>query len=214
MYDYSSLRNSSFWIGKNIQVIGPRNLLIINRHKKVRLQPRLTSVLTALAASGGQVVPRQQLIETLWADYYTGDLALNQTISKLRRALGDSSGNTEIIETVVKNGYRLLLPVYSKDPNKRFTYSSLSTGVRNFGWIASVVGLALYFVFSDKGKAEPVIYMNDPNGMVSEELQAKIQQLSENPESYEEVMAELKKVFPDSSFQVTNEGQSLMVVSK
>lgn len=76
-------------------------------------------VLVCLARRAGQVVTRQELLDTLWAEGGAGEDALNLCMSRLRRALGDDPRQPQFIETIPKSGYRLLLPVtwVSEGPN-------------------------------------------------------------------------------------------------
>lgn len=85
------------------RITAPETTLVIERQVMV--------LLIYLANRAGQVVPRSELLETLWADSPTNDEALTQAVSKLRRALGDRGRERRIIETVRKVGYRLAVPV-------------------------------------------------------------------------------------------------------
>ena len=69
------------------------------------LEPRLGDLLMRLASAGGPV-SRETLLDDVWGDDGS-DEALTQAISKLRRALGDTSRPYRIIETAPKYGYRL-----------------------------------------------------------------------------------------------------------
>ncbi|MEO0820673.1 MAG: transcriptional regulator [Pseudomonadota bacterium] len=77
-----------------------------------RLSPRAMQLLQALAAAGGAVVSRGDLMDAVWPDTHVGDESLTQAVTELRRALGDRRGGTRLIETVPKAGYRLTAPVF------------------------------------------------------------------------------------------------------
>jgi DNA-binding winged helix-turn-helix (wHTH) protein/TolB-like protein/Flp pilus assembly protein TadD len=77
----------------------------------VRLEPRSMDVLVALARRAGQVVSREELFAAAWPGVVVGDEALSQSITKLRRALGDNPRSPGYIETLSKRGYRLVAPV-------------------------------------------------------------------------------------------------------
>ena len=62
-------------------------------------------VLVALARKRGQVVSRDELIETCWEGRIVGDDALNRCISKIRK-LGEAN-NAFRLETIPRVGYRL-----------------------------------------------------------------------------------------------------------
>ena len=209
---YQALRSSTYWIGDDIEVCASRNLIKGPDGKEHKLQPRLISVLTILAAAKGEVVPRQALIEAIWSDYYTGDLALNQTVSKLRKALSDAADTPESIETIVKTGYRLLLPVYTHPPVHRQARPLLRSWAGRLAILVPLLAAAVYFTVLKKEAPEPLILMEDPQGMLSPELQARIQQLATHPENYEQVMQELKTVFPDSTFQFVSEKKGQVMV--
>ncbi len=69
------------------------------------LEPRIMQVLVALARKRGQVVSRDELIETCWEGRIVGGDALNRCISKIRK-LGEVRGYFRI-EAIARVGYRL-----------------------------------------------------------------------------------------------------------
>ncbi len=92
-------------------VVEPRSNTVMRGEESVHVEPKAMRVLTLLAANAGQVVTRQELEDTVWADMVVGPDSLTNTVIKLRRALNDSSRNSSIIETIPKTGYRLIAPV-------------------------------------------------------------------------------------------------------
>jgi len=106
-------RGAPFRLGA-IVVRPDRHELDVNG-RIVRLEPRLMSVLTELAAHGGETVRREQLLDAAW-DEDGADEALTLAISRLRRALG---AHGCIIATVPKRGYRLtVIPAPISDAGK------------------------------------------------------------------------------------------------
>ena len=95
---------NSFFLN-DLQIDPSRNLICAHGDA-IRVEPKVMTLLLRLKESMGQTLSRSQLIESLWGDNSGSDEALTQTVSKLRRALGD---NSSIIETVPKRGYRLKL---------------------------------------------------------------------------------------------------------
>src|SRR5580765_8167336 len=79
------------------------------------LEPKLMQVLVLLAEHAGQVVSKERLLETVWADTFVGDEVLSRSISELRRALGDDSKAPRYIQTIPKGGYRLIASVNSHE---------------------------------------------------------------------------------------------------
>jgi DNA-binding winged helix-turn-helix (wHTH) protein/TolB-like protein len=88
----------------------------------IRLEHKFMLVLVCLAGRPGEVISKDELIRTVWADTFVTDDVLTRAVSELRRILRDDAKQPHIIETVSKNGYRLIAPV------QRIQDSSLATG--------------------------------------------------------------------------------------
>ena len=67
-------------------------------------------VLVHLAENPG-VVNRDQLIAAVWPDVFVSDDVLPGCVSALRKAFNDNARHPQIIGTIHKGGYRLLLPI-------------------------------------------------------------------------------------------------------
>ncbi|HEX8710527.1 MAG TPA: winged helix-turn-helix domain-containing protein, partial [Terracidiphilus sp.] len=83
--------------------------------RKISLPPMVFRILQALLEHPGEVVTREELRARLWTrdTFVQFDDSLNHAIKRLRDAIGDLSGNPELIETVPRYGYRL---VHSESP--------------------------------------------------------------------------------------------------
>jgi DNA-binding winged helix-turn-helix (wHTH) protein/TolB-like protein len=77
----------------------------------IRLEHKFMLVLVCLARRPGEVISKDELIRTVWADTFVTDDVLTRAVSELRRILRDDAKQPHIIETVSKNGYRLIAPV-------------------------------------------------------------------------------------------------------
>jgi DNA-binding winged helix-turn-helix (wHTH) protein/TolB-like protein/tetratricopeptide (TPR) repeat protein len=77
----------------------------------VRLEHKFMQVLVCLAGRPGEVISKDELIRTVWADTFVTDDVLTRAVSELRRILRDDAKQPHIIETVSRNGYRLIAPV-------------------------------------------------------------------------------------------------------
>lgn len=73
-----------------------------------RVEPKVMEVLVVLAAAEGRTLSRDELHAAAWPGVVVSDDALNATVSKLRRALGDDPRDPRYVETVPRRGYRLL----------------------------------------------------------------------------------------------------------
>jgi TolB-like protein/DNA-binding winged helix-turn-helix (wHTH) protein len=86
---------------------------------RVRLRGKPCQILVILLRHPGEVVARQQLIESLWPanTFVDFDSNLKTALSNLRRVLGDSADYPRFVETVQGVGYRFLQPVSNTKPN-------------------------------------------------------------------------------------------------
>jgi len=75
------------------------------------VEPKVMEVLVRLADKAGELVPRDELLESVWTRHVAADQLLTRAISELRRALDDHRGQPKYIETVPKRGYRLIGPL-------------------------------------------------------------------------------------------------------
>jgi DNA-binding winged helix-turn-helix (wHTH) protein len=75
-----------------------------------KLERRAMEALVLLAERAGQVVKKDELIETVWGRLAVSDHSVAMVISQLRRALRDDARAPRYIETITKRGYRLIAP--------------------------------------------------------------------------------------------------------
>ena len=75
------------------------------------MEPIVIKLLRVLVDNAGEVMTRDDLIESVWGVEYGGDERLSRAISILRKALGDKPGQHKNIVTISKVGYRLVAEV-------------------------------------------------------------------------------------------------------
>jgi DNA-binding winged helix-turn-helix (wHTH) protein len=75
-----------------------------------KLERRAMEALALLCAHAGQVVKKDDLIETVWGRLAVSDHSVAMVISQLRRAFRDDARAPVYIETITKRGYRLIAP--------------------------------------------------------------------------------------------------------
>ena len=88
----------------NLQVC-PSSREVVAGGERELLEPRVMQVLVVLARRRGQVVSRDELIETCWAGRVVGEDAINRCIAKVRR-LAEAHGAFSL-ETIARVGHRL-----------------------------------------------------------------------------------------------------------
>ena len=82
------------------------------RGTPVELESKPLEVLIELLQHAGEVVTKEELLESVWPGTTVVDGSLATAVSKLRKAMGDEEQLT--ILTVARVGYRLAVPVQSK----------------------------------------------------------------------------------------------------
>jgi len=80
--------------------------------KPVDLEAKPLDLLLQLLLHAGEVVTKEELLESVWPDVMVVDGSLATAVSKLRKAMGDE--DHPVIVTVPRVGYRLAVPVYCK----------------------------------------------------------------------------------------------------
>src|SRR5438445_2671376 len=67
--------------------------------------------LLVLVENSGHIVERDELMQKVWPDTFVEEGNLSVTVSMLRKALGDNSGQPRYIATVAGRGYRFIAGV-------------------------------------------------------------------------------------------------------
>src|SRR5438552_2381518 len=91
--------------------VDPSLRTVSDARGEAHLEPKQMQVLLLLAEHPGQVVTKEHLLRTVWADTFVGDEVLSRTIADLRRVFGDDAKTSRVIQTIPKGGYRLVAPV-------------------------------------------------------------------------------------------------------
>ena len=92
---------------KNLRV-EPRKGQVTGRLRSVHLAPRAMDVLVCLAQHPGKVVSRETLITEAWGGSGSSE-ALSHAVTQIRNTLDDRKKHSEYIETLPRQGYRLLV---------------------------------------------------------------------------------------------------------
>ena len=77
----------------------------------VPLTPKVFDILLLLVENSGQVVSKDELMKRVWPNTFVEEGNLTQNISLLRKALGESPGGVQFIETVPRRGYRFVADI-------------------------------------------------------------------------------------------------------
>ncbi len=86
----------------------PAERVLLREGELVPLTPKVFEILVTLVEHGGQVVAKDDLMKRVWPNTFVEEGNLTQNISLLRKALGESPGGVQFIETVPRRGYRFV----------------------------------------------------------------------------------------------------------
>jgi DNA-binding winged helix-turn-helix (wHTH) protein len=84
----------------------------------VPLEPQAVRVLRYLVEHSDRVIPKDELLEAVWPDVFTGDGVLKKAISLIRQALCDDAKESRFIQTYHRRGYRFIAHV-ERDASRR-----------------------------------------------------------------------------------------------
>lgn len=85
--------------------------ILLREGELVPLTPKVFDILVTLVENRGQVVAKDDLMKRVWPSTYVEEGNLTQNISLLRKALGETPGGVQFIETVPRRGYRFVADI-------------------------------------------------------------------------------------------------------
>jgi DNA-binding winged helix-turn-helix (wHTH) protein/Tol biopolymer transport system component len=110
-----------------------REFLLIKAGERIPVEPKAFRVLLFLLRNPGRLIPKDEIVESVWNDSAVSDNSLTRSIAQLRRVLGDDSREPQYILTVPTVGYRFLCEVSSREDEigGASEGSSSATGTEN-----------------------------------------------------------------------------------
>jgi DNA-binding winged helix-turn-helix (wHTH) protein/tetratricopeptide (TPR) repeat protein len=146
--------------------------LLIRRGVVVPLEPMVARVLRYFLESGGRLVSKEELLETVWCDVFTTEDVLKRAVSQIRRVLGDDVQNPRFIETHHRRGYRFIAAPKSKNQPEPIHLTKFVNPEKevesdpNFdcfvGREEAIVFLQTEFRRVQKGFGQPVLLVGEP----------------------------------------------------
>jgi len=91
--------------------IHPRQRLVLEAGRPLRLGRRAVEILLILLEQAGNVVSKQELIARVWPKSVVEDGNLRVHMAALRKALGDGQAGQRYIVTVAQRGYSFVAPL-------------------------------------------------------------------------------------------------------
>ena len=93
----------------------PKQRLLLESDRTVRLGDRALDLLIALVERRGELVGKRELMKLVWPDTVVIDANLTVHLSALRRALGEGQKGSRYILNVPGRGYRFIAPITFAD---------------------------------------------------------------------------------------------------
>jgi TolB-like protein/DNA-binding winged helix-turn-helix (wHTH) protein/Tfp pilus assembly protein PilF len=126
-------------------LVDPRDDSLTRAGERVKVEPRTMRLLMRLAQAPGTVVSQDELLESVWTGVVVSPSSIYQSMSQLRKVLGDNDDPPRYIETVARKGYRLVAPVSAAPmaaspgatpPQREPVESPATRKPAQLGWIA------------------------------------------------------------------------------
>ncbi|MBN8261872.1 MAG: winged helix-turn-helix domain-containing protein [Xanthomonadales bacterium] len=158
-------------VGDCVVDVARREVLRPGAVAPARITVKALQVLLVLAEDAGRVVPRERLLDTVWAGTLPTLDVVTQAIAGLRRAFADRAHAPACIETIPKSGYVLLAGVEwlpEAPASVRSTQAPLAPASprhRRLGrwrWLAALMGFATLGVVEGASTAAVTDGMSSP----------------------------------------------------
>lgn len=109
----------------------PQEHLLLCDGKPVSLSPKSFEILVALIRSKGRLVMKDELMQQVWPDSFVEEANLTVNVSAIRKALGETLGGQQFIETVPKRGYRFVAVVTEQRDDGEHGSTAQAAGVEH-----------------------------------------------------------------------------------
>src|SRR5215213_1110663 len=85
--------------------------MLLRGEERIPMAPRVFHLLLVLVENAGRLISKETLMRQIWEDSFVEEGNLNQTVSRLRRILGERPNQNRFIETIPRVGYRFIADV-------------------------------------------------------------------------------------------------------
>jgi DNA-binding winged helix-turn-helix (wHTH) protein len=89
----------------------PRQFLLLENGKAIRIGSRALEMLIALLERPGELVSKEDLMARVWPNTFVDPANLTVQVAGIRRALGDGRGGNRFLINITGRGYRFVAPV-------------------------------------------------------------------------------------------------------
>src|SRR5215510_10613877 len=99
--------------------LDPLNLQLWQGRQELKLRPKPAAVLRYLVENPGRLVTKEELLKNVWAGTVVTSTVLHVCIREIRLVLGETTPESQFIETVGQQGYRFRAPVSRRTVGSR-----------------------------------------------------------------------------------------------
>ena len=114
-----------------------------NHGESVRLEPHVFDLLQYLIEHRDRVVPRQELLDSLWKGKVVTDGVLSARLKDARKAVSDTGAAQSIIKTLYGRGYQFVAPVEENPENNDPLNDTRESDVSEQSYLAGNPSLAV-----------------------------------------------------------------------
>jgi len=122
--------------------LDPLNRLLTYGGKEVAVPGRVFDALLMLVRRPGELVTKEELLDTVWGGSFVEESNLTVAVSTLRRALNEDPHDRKYIQTVARRGYRFIAEVREVQRPVRAAVVATEASVASDGQVSGAVASA------------------------------------------------------------------------
>jgi pimeloyl-ACP methyl ester carboxylesterase/DNA-binding winged helix-turn-helix (wHTH) protein len=121
----------------------------------VPVEPQVFDVLAVLVRERSRVVPKEELLDTVWGSRYVTESALTSRVKAGRRAIGDDGRAQRLIRTVHGRGYQFIGEVVARTPGPPAAVAALAPPPQQIRFCTARDGVRL--AYATIGHGPPLV---------------------------------------------------------
>ena len=82
------------------------------------VEPQVFDLLAVLIRERHRVVPKEELLDTVWGNRFVSESALTSRVKAARQAIGDDGRSQRLIRTAHRRGYQFVAPAGRGGPSR------------------------------------------------------------------------------------------------
>lgn len=116
------------------------------------MEPQVFDLLAVLIRERRRVVPKEELLDTVWGSRFVSESALTSRVKAARQAIGDDGRGQRLIRTVHGRGYQFVAPVTEGVPSDEAAGLSMNPPTQEIRFCLTDDGTRLAYATSGAGR--------------------------------------------------------------